>query len=255
MFMSKKEQNQQSPLFYLTMINYPKVHYPIASRLFENSMFSGQRFSLIELPGGQAMVGGGCNRKQAGCNTKMATSQPKMVRFSFCKKDFEAKNVLYHMGIYGFYWKGGSIRENTEIPYRNEIRKVSRGSDKCEFLIVTDLDLLPSTPSGWQTTIPAGRATLDAMTVCASLLTWQAVTCCRPQSLQNTVLPNTSILKYGPTPGTVVHRLHTGAGKNYLQLISCFPLLTTIETVNLRLVIPHDPSGLLKAMDDGGSKN
>ena len=32
-------------------------------------------------------------------DTKMAVSQPKIVRFSICKKDFEAKNVLYQMVV------------------------------------------------------------------------------------------------------------------------------------------------------------
>ena len=42
----------------------------------------------------------------------MAVSQPKMVRFSFCKKGFEGKFVLYHLRIQQgavllggrFYW-------------------------------------------------------------------------------------------------------------------------------------------------------
>ena len=52
-------------------------------------------FSPIEPPGGKAVVWGGCIRN----NTKMAVSQPKMVRFSFCKKGFEEKIVLYHLRI------------------------------------------------------------------------------------------------------------------------------------------------------------
>ncbi len=39
----------------------------------------------------------------------MAVSQPKMVRFSFCKKDFKARNANAHANI---AW-GGSIGENT----------------------------------------------------------------------------------------------------------------------------------------------
>ena len=33
----------------------------------------------------------------------MAISQPKIVQFSFCKKDFEAKNALYQMGAVAFW--------------------------------------------------------------------------------------------------------------------------------------------------------
>ncbi len=52
-------------------------------------------FSPIEPPGGKAVVWGACIRN----NTKMAISRPKMVQFSFCKKDFEGKIVLYHLRI------------------------------------------------------------------------------------------------------------------------------------------------------------
>ncbi len=54
--------------------------------------------------GGKAVVWGGCIRN----NTKMAVSQPKMVRFSICKRGFEEKIVLYESITSEYSW-GGSI--------------------------------------------------------------------------------------------------------------------------------------------------
>ena len=52
--------------------------------------------SPIEPPGSTARVLGGYNRN----NTKMTVTQPEMIRFSFCKKGFEGKSALYHLGIW-----------------------------------------------------------------------------------------------------------------------------------------------------------
>ena len=72
-------------------------------------------FSLIEPPGSEAMVWGGYNRKNHKKTQKWPYLSQKWSDFHFVKRVL--KLALYHMQIYlgRFYWKGGSIRENTVI--------------------------------------------------------------------------------------------------------------------------------------------
>ncbi len=90
----KKPKHKVSNLCSLILFNTSKAKKCDLCQLHCRSTCTTV-FSPIEPPGGKAVVWGGCIRN----DTKMGISRPKMVEFSFCKKGFEEKSVLFHLRI------------------------------------------------------------------------------------------------------------------------------------------------------------